>query len=468
MALQTLNVSSNGAPATFTFSDASFVVKRAGSNKTKLDVPLLRVLWAEHSEGHVAVHVLAKRTREGNLVRVKVEGSVPESDRPKLAEWTEALLDAAYAGVKRQRRLFVLVNPHGGPGKAKHIFKTKVEPIFSIARCSMEVVYTTHHGHALELAAELPLDKYDALISVSGDGIIHELYNGFAKHKEPLKAFQMPIAPIPAGSGNGLSLNLLGLEEGLDVSAAALNAIKGRPMAIDLLSLLQGGKRSFSFMSQCLGLMADLDLGTEHLRWMGSNRFVYGYLRAVLSRKAHPLSISIKDPQTDKNKMVENLLASRAEAGKAAEVERIVPEGSASPEMQNTLKDADGWVTFDKPVLYLYAGKGPFVSRDLMQFPVSMPNDGTVDLVIQERMSRKDMIQAMDGAEKGAAYWRDSCHYYKTQAYRVKPLKSEGYFSVDGETFPFEEFLVEVHQGLGTLLSPYGRYAADFDKKPTK
>ncbi len=50
-------------------------------------------------------------------------------------------------------------------------------------------------------------------------------------------------------------------------------------MPIDLLSILQSGKRSFSFMSQCVGLMADLDLGTEHLRWMGSNRFVYGYLR---------------------------------------------------------------------------------------------------------------------------------------------------------------------------------------------
>jgi len=50
-------------------------------------------------------------------------------------------------------------------------------------------------------------------------------------------------------------------------------------MAIDLLSILQGGKRTFSFLSQCVGLMADLDLGTEHLRWMGSTRFVYGFLR---------------------------------------------------------------------------------------------------------------------------------------------------------------------------------------------
>jgi hypothetical protein len=50
-------------------------------------------------------------------------------------------------------------------------------------------------------------------------------------------------------------------------------------MAVDILSILQSGKRSFSFLSQCVGLMADLDLGTEHLRWMGSNRFIYGYLR---------------------------------------------------------------------------------------------------------------------------------------------------------------------------------------------
>lgn len=50
-------------------------------------------------------------------------------------------------------------------------------------------------------------------------------------------------------------------------------------MAIDLLSVLQSGRRSVSFLSQTVGLMADLDLGTEHLRWMGSSRFVYGYLR---------------------------------------------------------------------------------------------------------------------------------------------------------------------------------------------
>jgi sphingosine kinase len=70
---------------------------------------------------------------------------------------------------------------------------------------------TTHGGHAKEIGRNLPLE-YDAVASVSGDGLIHELLNGFKDHNDPVRAFSIPLAPIPAGSGNALSLNLLGLE----------------------------------------------------------------------------------------------------------------------------------------------------------------------------------------------------------------------------------------------------------------
>lgn len=49
-------------------------------------------------------------------------------------------------------------------------------------------------------------------MTVSGDGLIHEVLNGFAEHADPLKAFSIPVAPVPTGSGNGLSLNILGAE----------------------------------------------------------------------------------------------------------------------------------------------------------------------------------------------------------------------------------------------------------------
>jgi len=71
----------------------------------------------------------------------------------------------------------------------------------------------------------------------------------------------------------------------------------------------------------------------------------------------------------------------------------------------------------------------------------------------------------MTQAPKGEMYWDPTQKYIKAYAYRVKPLVSKGNFSVDGEIFPFEEFQVETHRGLASLLSPYGYYAADFARR---
>jgi sphingosine kinase len=50
-------------------------------------------------------------------------------------------------------------------------------------------------------------------------------------------------------------------------------------MKLDLCSVQQEGKRIISFMSQAIGMMADVDLGTENLRWMGDTRFMVGFIR---------------------------------------------------------------------------------------------------------------------------------------------------------------------------------------------
>lgn len=64
--------------------------------------------------------------------------------------------------------------------------------------------------------------------------------------------------------------------------------MSGRSMKTDLMSFIQGGKRILSFTTQSLGLMADLDLGTEHLRWMGGQAFMYGMLRGRKYASGYP------------------------------------------------------------------------------------------------------------------------------------------------------------------------------------
>lgn len=86
---------------------------------------------------------------------------------------------------------------------------------------------TERQGHASDYAKGIPLGAFDAIVTVSGDGLIHEVLNGLALHDDPMSALNIPIAPIPAGSGNGLCLNLIGLKEGFDSASAALNVVKG-------------------------------------------------------------------------------------------------------------------------------------------------------------------------------------------------------------------------------------------------
>jgi len=78
---------------------------------------------------------------------------------------------------------------------------------------------TTHGKHATEIARDFSLD-YDALVTVSGDGLIHEVMNGLAQHARSKEAFSIPIAPVPTGTGNGTSLNLLGMEVSLVLNIA--------------------------------------------------------------------------------------------------------------------------------------------------------------------------------------------------------------------------------------------------------
>lgn len=73
------------------------------------------------------------------------------------------------------------------------------------------IAVTERQGHAGDIVETMSLD-FDAVVTVSGDGLLHEVLNGFAKRPDARKAMQIPVAPIPTGSGNGFSLSLLGLK----------------------------------------------------------------------------------------------------------------------------------------------------------------------------------------------------------------------------------------------------------------
>ncbi|KAF8509268.1 ATP-NAD kinase-like domain-containing protein [Gautieria morchelliformis] len=413
------------------------------------------------------------RKRRKGLALYTAEGTFDPAEKETARGWTSALMQGAYEGCQPKRRLKIMINPHGGSGKAMSVFNKKVKPVFDAAHCPMDVLVTERHKHCYEHAKAMGLD-YDAVVVLSGDGLVHEVFNAFADRGDAMDAFALPVVQIPTGSANGFSIALIGLKAGFDVCAAALNVIKGKPMKLDLCSVQQGEHRIISFMSQAIGMMADIDLGTESMRWMGEARFMIGFLREVGLNRECPMKLEVKIAAQDKQKMVQAYRLSRSQAEVSTSHQSVstdVDTQSSSrsmPALQH-IDDPEGWTLIDKPLAYVYAGKLPYVSRDLMQFPVAICDDGYIDIVAQERVSqslryllatltclskvsRVSLLRGLDGAARGTPYWRPTQLYFKAKAYRLTPYAADGYLALDGEKYPYKPFQVEVHQRLGSTL----------------
>ena len=77
------------------------------------------------------------------------------------------------------------------------------------------------------------------------------------------------------------------------------------------------------------------------------------------------MQVSYKLAEKDKQRMAEVAHARTKELASKYKLLQpiLVSEGSGLPPLKYLSNDEDGWTTFDGPILYVYAGKGPYVSR---------------------------------------------------------------------------------------------------------
>jgi sphingosine kinase len=192
----------------------------------------------------------------------------------------------------------VLVNPHSGKGSAEKWYYRDVLPILSAAKCSVDMVKTKYRGEATDIAEKVDIEAYDMIVSCSGDGLPHEVFNGLGKRPDAKGALgKVAVVHVPCGSGNAMSCNLNGTNS---PSLATLAIVKGIQTPLDLISITQGNTRTLSFLSQSVGIVAESDLATEHLRWLGSARFTYGFLIRLLRKTVYPCDIAIRYAIEDK------------------------------------------------------------------------------------------------------------------------------------------------------------------------
>ncbi|KAJ5793968.1 hypothetical protein N7457_000567 [Penicillium paradoxum] len=426
-------------------------------------ISLYNVLGAEVTASNLVIAYAQLATKDDVSITT-AQYPISEKEKKGVELWVQTLLDVAYGKALRGKRLKVLVNPFGGKGTAASLYQRHAAPVFAAAKCQVDVQHTEYRGHAIEIAEKLDIDAYDAVVCCSGDGLPYEVFNGLGKRPDARKALaQTAVALLPCGSGNGLTWNAFGTGS---VSIAALGIVKGLRTPLDLISISQKDSLTLSFLSQSFGIVAECDLGTENIRWMGAQRFTYGFLVRLLRQTIWPCDLAVKVEIGDKEEIKKHYAKwSTSPEEQDADSKRfeIAAMSPGLPELKyGTVLDklSPDWEIIPGETMgNFYAGNMAIMSKDTNMFPATLPNDGLMDVItIDGTVSRSKALTLMTEVPSGRFFDMPEMHLRKASAFRLVPHQKEGYLSIDGERIPFEAFQAEVHQGLGTILTKSGRF----------
>ncbi|KIH92488.1 sphingosine kinase [Sporothrix brasiliensis 5110] len=475
----------------------------------RLSIPLYNVLWASVSDDNRRLVIdyadVASKTRiRPAKFTVSLEPSGPDWPTPaEVAAWAELLRNRAYGDVPQRRRAYVLVNPHAGPGGAMKKWEHEARPLLDAARLSLTVVTTAYSGQAIELCTALDIDAYDMVLACSGDGLPHECFNGLGKRPDARRALEkIAVAHVPCGSGNAMACNLYGSHH---VSVAALAIVKGVVAPLDLASITYGETRLLSFLSQAVGVMAEVDLATENLRWMGSARFTWGFIERLLARKVYPCDLAVKVEIEHKDDVkahysrhqapakgsrttgkstgtsttkaagktsaaaaaassaaassaTTTVAAADADAGAASGSGGDTSDQSLPPLQFGTVNDPlpDDWETIPEDKMgNFFCGNMAYMAPDTSFFAAALMADGLMDLItIDGDISPAKSLGMLLTVEDNRLFDNPLVRYRKISGFRLTPRnQKDGYISIDGERIPFSPFQAEVHKGLGRVIA---------------
>ena len=342
------------------------------------------------------------------------------------AQWQQAidntLMGKPIDAIVKKRHLQIVINPASGKGLASQIFE-RVRPLFDRSNLKYTATKTFSATETKELVRKLDLDKIDGLVIVGGDGTIHDAISGLMSRRDKHRAIKTPLGIIPGGTANGLSKTLLELSnETYDPLNAAFLIAKGKQQTFDLAAIKQNGNKYYSFLSLAWGLISDVDIESEKLKFLGALRFdLYALILVSLLR-------------TYKGRF------------------SFIPHPDCKPTRDRVTTRQGKWQIIEDEFIFVWAMNTAWAAYDMNVTPYAQLNDGAMDVLIMRKGTpRLEILQALLRCGKGEHLDLPHMEYYKVRAFRLEPLTKKGIFVVDGEPVDYSPIEMKVIRDLACV-----------------
>ena len=315
----------------------------------------------------------------------------------------------------KPRHLQIIINPTSGQKKASEIF-ARVKPIFERSNLEYTLTPTNSAADTQDLVRNLDLSQINGLVIVGGDGTIHDAIAGLMSRPDWKTAIKLPLGIIPGGTGNGLCKTLLESSgENYDPLNAAFLIIKGKQRSFDLARVKQNNAKFHSFLSLSWGLISDVDIESEKLKFLGAWRFDLYALLLICSLRTYKGRFS------------------------------FIPHPNCKISGDRSTSTQGDWQIVEDEFIFLWGMNTAWAAHDMNVTPHAELNDGAMDVLIMRKgTSRLEILQALLRCGKGKHLDLPNLEYYKVRAFRLEPLTDKGILVIDGEPVDYSPIELKV------------------------
>ena len=201
---------------------------------------------------------------------------------------------------------YILYNPISGSGKSNRIIK-KLSLDLKAKNKSFLLCKSQYPGHIKILCQNIR--EYNKLIIIGGDGTFNEAINGLMLN--PRKTLPT-IGFLPGGTGNAFMHDL----NAETYSKAFSILLLGKTKKIDLLELKFTNNKEYALNIVGWGLVSDINILSEKLRFLGSIRYIAASIYYIFRRKARLANIGI-DQDEEKGSFLFIMCLNTIHTGKA-------------------------------------------------------------------------------------------------------------------------------------------------------
>ena len=324
----------------------------------------------------------------------------------------------------------VIVNPVSGTHKGVTIVNEQVGPMLAAAKINFTTLITSRANEATEYVKALEtLSTVDTILCVGGDGTLFEVLQGIRERSDAAQILsRVKLMPIPAGTGNGLCKSITyDVGEECSGSTCTFLSITGKPQPLDLTEVQSERKYAsmYAFLLLGWGLVADVDILSETMRYLGEMRLHIAAVYYIIRRRLYSGKLTII-PHTEGSASLSSDIALPPFKGPfelyGCEPSEVVSEG---------------------PFCLVWVVQTSHCTEHVYSGPECKLGSGFFTVYWVEAVSRCEMLSLLLLIDTGGHNDHPKVHSRKAVAYRIEPSSdvtvdesSGGFYTLDGEIIP--------------------------------